>query len=282
MAALTDISDIANRLTGGNSGTPQHLWYWMDNRIQGAAPAATIAGRMTSLWRYNKTNGGNGAIPGAASIPTRATVGALMQANPGGGRQLWLLGIENTVTQPGTLIAYDRLLHNGGLSGIVTIAQAVGGGTVTRYAGAASVGNQIWVEIYTLIGATVTSITASYTNEASVAGRTTQVVVFGGTGLREETRLIPLPLQDGDTGVEAIASVTVLATTGTAGSFGVTIARPLMEIPVGGAGLAGVRDAIAGLPSIPEIMTDACLTTAILPNGVTAPQGMAAYHMIEK
>lgn len=282
MAALTDLSDIANRLTGGNSGTPEHLPHWIDGRIQAAAAVATIAARMTSLWRYNKSNGGNGATPGAAAIPTRATLGALGQANPGGGRQKWLMGVQALLNAPGILVIYDRLLHNGGLSGTVTTAQTVGGGPVNRYAGALSIGNQIWVEIYTQIGATGTTITASYTNQASTAGRTTKAVAIGATGLREESRIIPLTLQDGDTGVEDVANCTVLATTGTAGSFGITIARPLIIVSCGGAGFPATRDLLAGLPSIAELLTDSAIAMAWFANGTTVPQGMLIPSMIEK
>lgn len=282
-AALTDVSDIANRLTGGNSGTPEHLWHFFDSRIQSAAATATVASRMTSLWRYNKTNGASAGIPTTtAAKPTRTTLGALGQANPGGGRQKWLLGVELSCLQPGTLIIYDRLLHVGGLSGTVTTAQTVGGGTVDRYAGANSVGNQIWIEIYTQIGATGTTITASYTDQGSAAGNTTQAASIGATGLREAERLIPVPLADGDTGVEAVASVTLAATTGTAGDFGVTVARPLAVIPCGGSGMPAIRDLIAGLPSIPEILTDACLAFAFFAQGTTAPSGMIGVHSIEK
>lgn len=279
MAALTDLSDIANRLTGGSSGTPQNLFAWIDNRTDSAAVTATVAGRMTSLWRYNKCPGGVGAIPGAAAIPDNITSGGLLQTDPSGGRELWLLGMSASFTQAGSLLLYDRLLHNGGLSGTVTTAQTVGG-TLTRNTG--GVGNQIWVEIYTIIGTTGTTITASYTNQAGTSGRTTKAVSIGNTGLREGERLIPLPLQDGDTGVQAVASVTLAASTLTAGSFGVTVARPLLLLPMQGASTGGMRDCIAGLPQIPEVDTDACLGLAFLANTTTAPQGFVSLSMIEK
>lgn len=278
MTALASLSDICNRLTGGNSGTPEHLFCWIDSRIGAAAASATVAGRMTSLWGYNKAPGGSGATPGGAAVPVNDTTGALFQTDPGGGREKWLLGMVATATAPGTFILYDRLLHNGGLSGTTTTAQTVGG-TLTRNTGGA--GNQIWVEIYTIIGTTATTITASYTNQAGTSGRTTKATAFGGTGLREGERLIPLPLQDGDTGVQEVASVTVLASTTTAGSFGVTLARPLLLVPVAAAAAGTQRDLVAGLPELKEIDTDACLALAWLANSTTAPQGMVSLSMIE-
>lgn len=281
MGAILSLSDLANKLTGGNNGIPQHLWFWMDNRVQAAAAASPVTGRYTSLWQYNKSNGANGAAPTTVAAPTRATLGALGQANPTGGRQLWLLGMEGTLSQSSMIIAHDRLLHIGNLSGTVTTAQTVGG-SLTRYnTNATCVGNQIWVEIHTIIGTTATTITASYTNQAGTAGRTTKAVSIGGTGLREVDRMIPLTLQDGDTGVQAVASVTVLATTGTAGAFGVVVARPFLPAGSSSGSVNFARDTISGLPASPEILTDACIAFVQYANNATALQAMIALHFVE-
>lgn len=278
MSALTDLSDIINRVTGGNSGMPEHLFFFKDARVAGAAAGATVAGRMTSLWQY-AGQPSHGAVPAAVAVPTNTTDGALKQLNPAGGTQKWLLGMTGSASAAGTLYLYDRLLHNGGLSATVTAAQTVGG-ALTRNTG--GVGNQIWVEIYTLIGTTATTITASYTNQSGVAGQVTQATAFGGTGLREAQRLIQLPLASGDTGVQSVQSVTVLATTATAGSFGVNIMKPITNIPLGIIGCGGVRDNIAGLPGIIEIATGACLSFTWLANATVAPQVFGSLHMIEK
>ncbi len=279
MTEFEDLSEIINRMTGGNSGTPENLFLWIDNRIDSAAASATVAGKWTSLWRYNKTRGGVGAVPGAAAVPDNATRGGLLQTDPSGGREKWLLGNGIVGTAGGGVLLYDRLLHNGGLSGTVTTAQTVGG-TLTRNTGGE--GNQIWVEIYTIIGTTATTITASYTNQAGTSGRTTKAVSIGGTNNREAERMLPLPLQDGDTGVQAVASVTLAASTLTAGSFGVTVMKPigLGMVPTAGAGYW--RDYVAGLPGLPKIDTDACLALAFLSNGTTAPQLMFAAGMAER
>lgn len=277
MTALSDLSDIINRCTGGNSGSPENIFFYKDARVAGAAAAATVAGRITSLWQYDGQPSA-GAAPGAVTAPTNATAGALKQTNPGGARQKWLLGATAAPLAAGTLILYDRLLHISGLSGTTTTAQTVGG-TLTRNTGGA--GNQIWVEVYTQIGASSTTITASYTNQSGTSGKTTAATAFGNTGFREAQRIIALPLASGDTGVQAVASVTVLATTGTAGNFGVTVARPLLVMPVGVLGVGTIRDLIAGLPGILEVDTNACLAWAWLANGTSAPQIMGSVHMIE-
>ncbi len=277
MTALASLSELVNRLSGGNAGAPEHLTHWQDNRVGSAAAQATVAGRWTSLWLYN-SHPASGAVPAAVEAPTRATSGALKQTNPGSGKEKWLLGHEVMATQPGTLIVYDRLLHIGGLNGTLTTAQTVAG-SLTRNTG--GVGNQIWVEIYTLIGTTATTITASYTNQAGTAGQTTVAASIGAAGLNEPQRIIPLPLASGDNGVRAVASVTLAATTGTAGNFGVTIARPLLSVVVPAGGVGSVRDAISGLPSIQKVDTDACLALAWLAAGTTVPQFMGLLHFVD-
>jgi len=277
MAAIADLSALVNRLTGGNSGTPENLDFFKTSRIAGTADVAPIVGRLSSMWKWDGWPNPGGATPGAVAVPTRATAGALAQTNPGGGREKWLVGGGATGLVAGTIILYDRLLHIGGLSGTTTTAQTVGG-TLTRNTG--GVGNQIWVEIYTQIGATSTTITGSYTDDAGNAGNTTTAVAFGNTGFREVSRIIKLPLAAGDRGVQAVASVTVLATTGTAGNFGVTVARPLAYLQVTQAGLGPWLSLIDGVP-IPEIDTDACLAMAWMPATTTGPEIHGMLTMLE-
>lgn len=284
MAALTDISDIVNRLTGGNSGTPEILNVFIDNRAGGAAAAAPVAGRLTSLWQYQKMPGGEGAAPSTSAIPVNDTAGAFFQTDPGGGRDKWLLGVVGHSSQGGTLTIYDRLVHQGGLSGAATGEQTTNLPTtaLTRYSGTASVGNFIAIEIYSQIGTTSRTVTVNYTNQAGTASRTTKAVDIGNTGLREAQRIIICPLQDGDTGVRSIEGVTLSASTGTAGNFGVFIGHVLASLPMPGSGVAVVRDLISGLPAVTQIMTDACLSAYWTPTGTTAPQINLQLSMIEK
>lgn len=278
MAAFNDLSDLINRMTGGNSGNPENLFQWIDNRIDSAAATATVAGKWSSLWRYNKTRGGSGAVPSSPVAPDNSTRGGLLQTDAGGGRDKWLLGQGCISSSPGSLLLYDRLLHDGGLVGNSASPQTVGG-TLTRNTGGE--GNQIWVEIYTLIGTTATTITASYTNQAGTSGRTTKPVAVGGTGNREAERMLPLPLQDGDTGVQSVQTITLAATTGTAGNFGITILKPIGIAIISASGTGYWRDYVAGLPGMPKIDPDACMAAAILMNSTTAPQLMLAAGFAE-
>lgn len=222
-------------------------------------PSSTVvAGRQYDLWASAVPVG---AAPSTAVVPTRSTVGALGQHNPASG-QLSIIGARFSTLNPGQYIVCDRLSHQGGLSGIVTTAQTTNLPTaaLTRYTSGAGV--MIGVTIYSAVGTGVTTITASYTNEAGTSGRNTPTVVFGGTANREANRMVILPLQSGDFGVRAVASVTVAASTATAGNFGVTLFKPIYTICV--PDMSGVLSAAGYITGstcggIATIVDDACL-----------------------
>lgn len=277
MASIASLDDLVARLTGGSSGTPETIWFHKSARVAGAAPTAPVAGRPCSLWRHDGQPAA-GATPGAVAIPDNTTDGGLKQTDPGGGREKWLHSAWCSGLVAGSVLIYDRLLHIGGLSGTTITAQTVGG-TLTRNTG--GVGNFMFAEIYTAIGATGRTITASYTNTTPTAGRTSAAVVIGGTGFLEQTRAILMPLQAGDIGVQAVASVTLSASTGTAGNFGVTVGRPICLLSIPGNGVAGGRSWAQGLPGLPKIDTDACLAMLWFPNSVTIPELFGCMSFVE-
>lgn len=276
MTAFADLSEFVNRITGGNSGLPESIFYHKESRVAGAAAAAPIAGRWSSLWEYEGIPS-HGSPPGAVAAPTNATAGSLKQVSPGGGRQKWLSSIQAGLTAAGTVLVYDRLLHISGLDGTSTGAQTVGG-SLTRNTGGP--GNQIWAEIYTQIGASSTTITASYTDQDGNAGQTTAAVAIGNTGLREAQRMIPLSLAAGDYGVRAVASCTLAATTGTAGNFGITVLRPLAVIGVSLTGIVSVRTFLDGW-NMPDASA-MCISAMYLPNATTVLQADGFFSFVER
>lgn len=277
MAAITDLSDLINRSTGGNSGTPENLWFQKVARVAGAAATAPIAGRPASLWTYDGIPGG-GSAPGAVAIPTSSTNGAIPFTDPGGGRTKWLTQAFATGLVGGTLVLYDRLLHQSNLSGTTTTAQTVGG-TITRNTGGD--GNIAWIEIYTIIGTTATTVTMEYTNQAGTGSRVTAAVAIGGTGFREVTRCIMMPLVAGDTGIQSVQNIDLLASTTTAGAMGITIGHPIAYIGIGAPGAPGWRDFTTGLPGIPDIEAGACLSLLWYPQSTTAPELFGSLATIE-
>ena len=282
MATLTDLSDLINRLTGGNNGTPETQFWLKVPRVAGAAAQGPTAGRVTSMWQYDGYPAG-GAVPTAAAIPDLALQGALPFTPPGGSREKFLISAGVMPSVAGVFLLYDRLFHIGGLNATLTTAQTVQGNpaspALTRNTG--GVGNIAWYEIYSLLGATSTTLTMNYTNQAGTSGRTATINI-GATNFRESTRVQRIPLAAGDSGIQSINTVQLTATTGTAGNFGITIAQPLAWIPVGSAGTGGWRDYTTGLPGIPAIHPDACLALAYITNGTTAPEVWTAATFVEK
>lgn len=279
MAAIIDVSDSINLATGGQAGPPEVYWFFKENRIASGAAPASVTGRITSLWSYIGIPA-DGAVPVGASVCNRSTIGAMLQADPGGGRQKWCLGsIGGAGVAPGGWEIYDRLAHYGGGSGTSLISQPVNTPALTRWGGALAAGNQIWAEVHAQIGVTAVGLVVTYTNQAGTAGRTSISTQIGSAGLREQTRMIQIPLQAGDTGVRSIESFILSASTGTVGNIGLVIARPILFGASADIGIPYVRDLITELPPAQEVLADACLAFKYIANSVTAPTnwGMMAY-----
>jgi hypothetical protein len=275
MTAFTDLSEFVNRATGGNSGLPELISWFKSSRVAGAAAVAPIAGRMISLWEYEGSPA-HGVSPGAVAVPTNTTNGGMKQVNPGGAREKWLSAAAGVATVAGTLILYDRLLHISGLDGTVTTAQTVGG-ALTRYVN--GLGNQIWVEIYSAIGSTPTTAVVNYTDQGAAASVSPSFDI-GNTNLREAQRMIPVPLASGDTGVQGVTNIDLLASTGGVGNFGITVVHPLVTMPVAILGVGTIATFLDGPFS--KIETDACLALMYLPSAVTVPSFSGNLFMLER
>lgn len=239
----------------------------------------TVAGRMSSLW---VTAPFGGSAPSTAAAPTSSTTGSMGQVDSSGVQRI--AQIAASLGNSAYLLVADRLSHQGGLSGTVTTAQTTNLATaaLTRYTS----GDGVFagLEIYTQIGTTGTTVSASYTNEAGSSGRTSIDTVIGGTGFREAGRLILLPLQQGDKGVRSVESVTVLATTGTAGNFGVTLFKPLFGMPIPNMGSQQfLFDAIQSMGgNIPQIVNGACLQYFVISNTTSTGVLQNAIRIIEE
>jgi hypothetical protein len=256
---ILNIDDATDKCSGGNNGNPQGFFLYKHDLLDGGVTPGTASNQyFQSLWQFVGVPS-HGVAPGAAAIPTRATAGALQQVDASGGRTLYLcfFGMQ-LLTSTGPLYIADRLGHMSGLSGTVTTAQAVNV-SAGRYTGAESADNEIWLEIYTAVGATARTITASYTNQAGTAGQTTPAVAFGGVTADEAQRFMRLPMQPGDFGVQSVESVTLSASTGTAGDFGVTLVRTLGVASINVTRHATQRNYLGpDFPPVP-VKADACL-----------------------
>lgn len=147
------------------------------------------------------------------------------------------------------LALYDLMWGCSGFNTTVLTAQSVVGfsGLPPR-APANGVGLELWCICYVVDGATASQMTVSYTNQSGVSGRTTQAIFINSMVAH---KLLLVPLQAGDTGIQSVQSVTFTASTGTAGNLGLFIMNRLSTVSLTVANTNAVADfAGTGLPII--------------------------------
>lgn len=249
--------------------------------IDKASLANTAAGQFFSLWTATGVPGA-GAAPGAAAVPTKDTVGAFgftNQAAPAISYLGWLAAqFGNSASN---LEIHDRLAAVSGLSGTVTTAQGALS-LVTTNPGADRIGDanysdvQWWLEIYTALGATGVNATVAVTYNDDTTGNLA-VIALGATP--RQGRLYPLVSAVAGKFIKAVNSVTLSATTGTAGNFGITATRPRTSISAPLLNKTETFDwAQLGLPEVPN---NACLMMLMLcgttSTGTVRGQGKIAH-----
>lgn len=228
----------------------------------------TIAGQRSSLWTAPAPVAG--AAPTTAVVPTSATAGSVGQQD-GGSLQLRLMLAELSSAALGSYWLCDRLSHQGGLSGVAAGAQTTNLPTaaLTRYT--TGDGVHAAVEVYSAIGTGASSFTTVYTNQAGTGTRTSIATVFGGSGNRELGRFFDIPLQQGDSGVRSVESLTLAGTTSGTGNFGVTLYKPLLHFPIRSANQVHSFDPLLAMGALlPEILDSACLFWLVRPVGITS------------
>jgi hypothetical protein len=249
--------------------------------IDKASLANAAAGQFFSLWTAAGIPGA-GAAPGAAAVPTNATVGAFgftNQTAPVTSYLAWLaVQFGNSVSN---LEIHDRLAAMSGLSGTVTTAQGALS-LVTTDPGADRRGDanysdvQWWLEIYTALGATGVNATVNVTYDDASTGNLA-AIALGATP--RQGRLYPLVSAVAGRFIRAVNSVTLSATTGTAGNFGITATRPRTSISAPLLNKTEMFDwALLGLPEVPN---NSCLQMIMLcsttTTGTVRGQGKIAH-----
>ena len=222
----------------------------------------TVVGRTMALWRSLLPAP---AIPTASVALTKTSDNAIGPIPNSASGKLQIVGgrFNTGLTAGVTLVAVDLLNQQGGLSGIVTTEQTTNLPTAPLTRHTTGEGVFIGLIVYTIVGTTGTTVTVRYTNQDGVANRVSPATAFGATGFREVGRLIQVPLAEGDTGVRSVEGVTVLASTATAGNFGVCLFKPLMTFSLDSTTGAIPIDAVSSggmIGSMAEFDDDACLT----------------------
>ena len=251
--------------------------------IDKASIANAVAGRFYSLWRATGQPA-QAAIPTTQAVCNSALLGALPLVN-GAGAVRNHIGLVDIATANATsaIEFHDRLCHQGGLSGTVTTAQTTNlpltlVGVSQERIGAVDYSDvSWWLEWYTDTGATGVNATVAVTYDDDTTGNI--VVALSATSRASGLYQIG-PLAAGKKGIKAVTSVTLSATTGTAGAFGVTASRYLTGLMTAVSYKTEICDwANLGLPLVAN---DACLmltmlcvttTTGIVKAVATLPQG---------
>lgn len=196
---------------------------------------AQALGFLVSSWRQ-------APIPATAPIPPTGAGEALDRTHPaaipitpaGEGHHLHVVRIDiiqnPTGSYYGGFFLFDRLVHTSGLSALVTTEQAVATAALPARAGGGD-GVELYLEGYATPTVSSTgNITARYTNSSGVANRVTQARPAGSVG--RISAMLRLPLQEGDVGVRSVEGVTLDSPSGSAGTWGVTLAKRITTIPV--------------------------------------------------
>lgn len=246
-----------------------------------ASLANAAAGFVFSLWRATGTPG-QGAIPTTAATCVNGLQGSMGFTNqtlPVTSYYAWQTVTGGNATA--NVEIHDRLAHMGGLSGIVTTAQGALS-LITNDPGADRRGDanysdiQWWLEWYTDTGATASNATVNVTYDDASTGNLA-VIAVGGTV--RAGRMLPLISAVPGRFILSVNSVTLSASTGTAGNFGITATRPRTAVSTLLANKTENYDwAQLGLPEIPNNsclqMVMLCSTTS---TGTVRGQGKIAH-----
>ncbi len=239
--------------------------------IDKASIASVAAGNLVSLWRATGQPG-QGAIPAAAAFCNNTLTGAFnftQQTAPATSYGSWMSAVCSNSAM--TVEIHDRLAHMGGLVGNSTTAQTVNidfngitaDNMVERRGDANYSDIMWWLEWYTATGATASNATVAVTYNDGTTGSLTAAAL---AATRPASFMLPLngliPSAASGKYIRAVTSVTLSASTGTAGSFGVTATRPRMVMPLPLANKSEIFDwAALGLP---QIHNSSCLFPLVL------------------
>lgn len=245
-----------NKITGAAAYTAGR-WYEMMS-LNGYPPGTTYPGTALT-WKTCDNATGDGTT--RFGIPHGSDVTPLI-------KHLSTMAAWSTAATgvPSVLQLVDIQGYWPGISMNSNTAQTLLGTPVHRYADGA--GCRLALAIRTSSGATAHNVAISYTNSASVAGKTMPVTVactasaitphitHSGTAANNYGPF--LPMASGDVGVKSVQTVTLSAAS--LGGTGVLmLVKPLAQIPLSIASLMTEKDFWNQLPSAPQIKDGACL-----------------------
>jgi hypothetical protein len=246
-----------NKQSPGTTGVAGR-WYDFSSSVGNPGNPNAWAGTALT-WRTCNESTGNGTqvfgIPHGGNVSPG--VKSLLNASA-------IPGLAAVI--PGQLMLVDLQGYWPGISTNSASVQNLSGTPSLRYANGN--GCRLYFVSTVASGATAHSISVSYTNSNGTSGRALPVPVsmtvsavaqhVSHSGVGGSNYGPFLPLANGDTGVQNVASVTFSAASG-AGTGALCLARPLATLPLVTLNYASERDYLNQLPSLPRIYDGACL-----------------------
>jgi hypothetical protein len=249
--------------TGVNNGGT-----YTTNTTANAVVNQTVTG---TAYPYSIPHGGN----------VSANVKQLLNAN---------VFSASATTAPAVFILYDMLACYT-ISSITTtgVQTFTGQAAWPRYAN--GVGVRAFLSPSIVMGAGTPTVQLGYTNTTPTAGQFTPGqspvitttspvghVSYSGTVVAGHFGPF-IPLAPGDQGIKSVENINFSATM-TTGCMNLIICKPLITIPVTTVGVAGERDFVNQLPSMPIIYDGACLNWLMHP-GVATPANSPYYGSLD-
>lgn len=151
-------------------------------------------------------------------VPSDAQAGVPAINTFGGGNTGYLAKVDFANTVASRLFVYDRLFSAGAYTFNANVTLTAQPSFVARVPNTDYKGLEIWIEAVTAFTGNQ-SIAVTYTNQNGVAGRTTGTIATGVVPIIG--RMLRLPLQAGDSGVQQINSV--VSSVSTVGTFNVHV-----------------------------------------------------------
>lgn len=221
------------------------------------ASTTTVAGDFVSLYEI----GGVPALPAIpssiASTCTSTTDGA-MQVLSGSTDIHYIAAANAIVASVANISIFDRLHHCGNLSGASTEVQAANvssTGSFDTGRCSSTTPTEWFLEWYTTTGTS----TATANCDVTFTDASTATISVALSATRRQSQLLRILSTVTPTKIiQSVQNVTLSATTGTAGSFGVTVGKRLCDLPAVTGGNYGVSADFAAL-GMPSLIGQACL-----------------------
>lgn len=242
---------------------------WYDFSGLAGTPVANAWAGTALAWRTCNESTGNGTqifgLPHGGNVSADTKHILNVQA---------VTGVATGV--PAQLMLVDLQGYWPGITNNSATAQTLTGTPSLRYTNGEGC-RLYWVQTATS-GATAQNIAVSYTDSGGNSGNTLPVTVsmtasaiaphISHSGTAANNYGPFLPLANGDTGVQNVASVTFSAAN--TGTGALCLAKPLLTLPLTTVSVAAERDLLNQIPSLPQVKDGACLVWLYFAGAATA------------